>query len=259
MKKTIFLLTAALICGTMQQVYAADDDFEDGLGAGDLFADEENATVQNSKQEQQGTKTLSAFISSRIPASSAKNIENAEKVFCYTVDYAAADYTGYTIDDLAITGSCGELSNEGRNLIKDMVLNNNLVFSTAKDACNINPRILLRYINGIDSTDVLFSAPCHSISFFHGRDISTLNAAPGKNIVEQIVTTYSSLKDKFLSPALLGQMVPNGQVLTQDQKEMVRKINTSESPKKWNSGTASAPAASSSDTQPTRKGWNKLK
>lgn len=259
MKKTIFLLTAALICGTTQQVYAADDDFEDGLGAGDLFADEENATVQNSKQEQQSTKTLSAFISSRIPASSAKNIENAEKVFCYTVDYAAADYTGYTIDDLAITGSCGELSNEGRNLIKDMVLNNNLVFSTAKDACNINPRILLRYINGIDSTDVLFSAPCHSISFFHGRDISTLNAAPGKNIVEQIVTTYSSLKDKFLSPALLGQMVPNGQVLTQDQKEMVRKINTSESPKKWNSGTASAPAASSSDTQPTRKGWNKLK
>ena len=200
MKKTIFLLTAALICGTTQQVYAADDDFEDGLGAGDLFADEENATVQNSKQEQQSTKTLSAFISSRIPASSAKNIENAEKVFCYTVDYAAADYTGYTIDDLAITGSCGELSNEGRNLIKDMVLNNNLVFSTAKDACNINPRILLRYINGIDSTDVLFSAPCHSISFFHGRDISTLNAAPGKNIVEQIVTTYSSLKDKFLSP-----------------------------------------------------------
>lgn len=259
MKKTIFLLTAALICGTMQQVYAADDDFEDGLGAGDLFADEENATVKNSKQEQQSTKTLSAFISSRIPASSAKNIENAEKVFCYTVDYAAADYTGYTIDDLAITGSCGELSNEGRNLIKDMVLNNNLVFSTAKDACNINPRILLRYINGIDSTDVLFSAPCHSISFFHGRDISTLNAAPGKNIVEQIVTTYSSLKDNFLSPALLGQMVPNGQVLTQDQKEMVRKINTSESPKKWNSGTASAPAASSSDTQPTRKGWNKLK
>lgn len=259
MKKTIFLLTAALICGTMQQVYAADDDFEDGLGAGDLFADEENNTVQNSKQEQQSTKTLSAFISSRIPASSAKNIENAEKVFCYTVDYAAADYTGYTIDDLAITGSCGELSNEGRNLIKDMVLNNNLVFSTAKDACNINPRILLRYINGIDSTDVLFSAPCHSISFFHGRDISTLNAAPGKNIVEQIVTTYSSLKDKFLSPALLGQMVPNGQVLTQDQKEMVRKINTSESPKKWNSGTASAHAASASDTQPTRKGWNKLK
>ena len=259
MKKTIFLLTAALICGTMQQVYAADDDFEDGLGAGDLFADEENATVQNSKQEQQSTKTLSAFISSRIPASSAKNIENAEKVFCYTVDYAAADYTGYTIDDLAITGSCGELSNEGRNLIKDMVLNNNLVFSTAKDACNINPRILLRYINGIDSTDVLFSAPCHSISFFHGRDISTLNAAPGKNIVEQIVTTYSSLKDNFLSPALLGQMVPNGQVLTQDQKEMVRKINTSESPKKWNSGTASAPAASGADTQPTRKGWNKLK
>ena len=163
----------------------------------------------------------------------SKNIENAEKVFCYTVDYAQADYSGYTINDLAITGSCGELSADGKNLIKDMLLNNNLVFSTATDSCNINPRILLRYINGIDSTDILLSAPCHSLTFFHGRDISTLNAAPGKDIVEQIVSTYSSLSEKFLSPALLGQMVPNGQVLTQDQKEIVRKINTIESPKKW--------------------------
>ena len=78
--------------------------------------------------------------------------------------------------------------------------------------------------------------------------------------MEQIVTTYSALKEKFLSPALLGQMVPNGQVLTQDQKEIVRKINTIESPKKWSkkqtkNTTAQTPAA----TKPAPKGWNKLK
>ncbi len=256
MKTLPFLLSALLAYSTCLNVYA--DDFIDETDNDDIFSD---TTAAASKQNTPTmNKTLSAFISSRLPASSAKNIENAEKVFCYTVDYAQADYTGYTINDLAITGSCGELSADGKNLIKDMLLDNNLVFSTATDSCNINPRILLRYINGIDSTDILLSAPCHSLTFFHGRDISTLNAAPGKDIVEQIVTTYSSLSEKFLSPALLGQMVPNGQVLTQDQKEIVRKINTTESPKKWNNNqptatTTSTPAA----TKPAAKGWNKLR
>lgn len=256
MKTLPFLLSALLAYSTCLNVYA--DDFTDETSDDDIFTDTDtNVSKQNT---QAANKTLSAFISSRLPASSAKNIENAEKVFCYTVDYAQADYSGYTINDLAITGSCGELSADGKNLIKDMLLDNNLVFSTATDSCNINPRILLRYINGIDSTDILLSAPCHSLTFFHGRDISTLNAAPGKDIVEQIVSTYSSLSEKFLSPALLGQMVPNGQVLTQDQKEIVRKINTIESPKKWSkkqtkNTTAQTPAA----TKPAPKGWNKLK
>lgn len=256
MKTLPFLLSALLAYSTCLNVYA--DDFTDETSGDDIFADTDtNVSKQNT---QTANKTLSAFISSRLPASSAKNIENAEKVFCYTVDYAQADYSGYTINDLAITGSCGELSADGKNLIKDMLLNNNLVFSTATDSCNINPRILLRYINGIDSTDILLSAPCHSLTFFHGRDISTLNAAPGKDIVEQIVSTYSSLSEKFLSPALLGQMVPNGQVLTQDQKEIVRKINTIESPKKWSKKqTTNTTAQTPTATKPAPKGWNKLK
>lgn len=252
----LFLLSFILACGTSFTAAAADDFAE--FDGGDLFTDS-SETQNDTSKNQQKVKTLSSFISSRIPASSAKNIENAEKVFCYTVDYAAADYNGYTIDDLAITGSCGELSQEGKNLIRDMMLNNNLVFSTAKDACNISPRIMLRYVYGIDHTDILISAPCHSLTFFHGRDISTLNAAPGKNIIEQIVTTYSSLRENFLSPALLGQMVGNGQVLTQDQKEIIRKINTGDSPKKWNSNTPNAENNQTQTAQPTRKGWNKLK
>ncbi len=259
--KTLFFLAFSILFGSLSHIAnAADDIFGDTNESGDIFAADTSSNLEDTKNKNEPTeKVLSAFISSRIPASSAKNIDNAEKVFCYTVDYAATDYTGYTIDDLAITGSCGELSDEGRNLIKDMLLNNNLVFSSSSDNCNIAPRILLRYINGIDSTDILISAPCHSLTFFHGRDISTLNAAPGKNIVEQIVTTYSSLGEKFLSPALLGQMVPNGQVLTQDQKEIVRKIGTSSLPKKWSNKPAQAKEDTEATPQPVRKGWNKLK
>ena len=258
MKKPLFLLAFILSCG-ISEIACAADDFSDELSGGDLFTDDvsdfdDKTTAKNDN------KVLSAFISSRIPAASAKNIEKAEKVFCYTVDYAAADFDGYIIDDLAITGSCGELSNDGRQLIKEMLLNNNLAFSSAQDGCNISPRVMLRYINGIDSTDILLSAPCHSLTFFHGRDITTLNAAPGKNIVEQIVTTYSSLKEKFLSPALLGQMVPNGQVLTQDQKEIVRKISTGSSPKKWNTDSKSTQSENSQQqSDSVKKGWNRLK
>ncbi len=256
-KKPIYIIALLLCLANLHLTFAAD--FSDNeLDGGDLFGETDNSAAKEEKEPAKG-KTLSAFISSRLPVSSAKNVENAEKVFCYTVDYAASDYTGYTINDLAITGSCGELSSEGKKLISDMLLNNNLAFSSSMDNCNINPRVLLRYINGIDSTDVLISAPCHSLTFFHGRDISTLNAAPGKNIIEQIVTTYSSLSEKFLSPALLGQMVPNGQVMTQDQKEIVRKITTSESPKKWSTATNNTPADENINKQPVQKGWNKLK
>lgn len=258
MKKPLFISAFILSCGIFGTALAADD-FSDEFGGGDLFADEATESTEKTTAKND-EKVLSAFISSRIPAASAKNIEKAEKVFCYTVDYAAADFDGYTMDDLAITGSCGELSADGRQLIKEMLLNNNLAFSSAKDNCNISPRVMLRYVNGIDSTDVLLSAPCHSLTFFHGRDITTLNAAPGKNIMEQIVTTYSALKEKFLSPALLGQMVPNGQVLTQDQKEIVRKINTGSSPKKWNSESQNTQRENSQQqTAPLKKGWNRLK
>ena len=259
--KTLFFLAFSILLGSLSHnSNAADDIFGDTDDSGALFASDTANSLDDTKdKKEQNGKVLSAFISSRIPASSAKNIDNAEKVFCYTVDYAATDYTGYTIDNLTTTHSCGELSDEGRNLIKDMLLNNNLVFSSSSDSCNIAPRILLRYINGIDSTDILISAPCHSLTFFHGRDISTLNAAPGKNIVEQIVTTYSSLGEKFLSPALLGQMIPNGQVLTQDQKEIVRKIGTSSSPKKWSNKPVQTKEDTEATPQPVRKGWNKLK
>lgn len=257
--KKLFLASVCAACLNIFPALAEEEtsdtpDFD--ISETDLFGE---LSATNAKKAQPA-KTLSAFISSRIPAASSKNIENAEKVFCYTVEYAAADFSGYTVDDLAVTGSCGELSAEGRALIRDAVLGNSSTFSTAVDNCNISPKLLLRYIHGIDSTDVLFSVPCHSLTFFHGKDVSTINAAPGKNILEQIVSTYSSLSEKFLSPALLGQVVPNGQVITQEQKEIVRKLKTTDSPKKWQSESAKINEnAQSSASQPVKKGWNKLK
>jgi hypothetical protein len=124
----------------------------------------------------------------------------------------------------------------------------------------MTPKIMLRYIYGIDSTDILLSSPNPSLTFFHGRDILTINATPGKDIIDQIIKAYSSLSEKFLSPALLGQMVPNGQVITQDQKEIVRKTYSTENLKKWNKPSNKEQETTQPEKKaPVKKGWNKLK
>jgi hypothetical protein len=252
------ILLCAMLIGTT--VYAEDlfGDAESEFGLSD-----DDGLTDNSSQKQNGNisgKVLSSFLSSKIPAASAKNIENAEKVFCYTVEYAPAGYTGYMIDDMAVKGSCGELSTEGTTLVRDVLLGNNSAFSSNSESCNIVPKILLRYINGLDTTDVLISAPCHSLTFFHGREITTVNATPGKDIIEQIINAYSSLEEKFLSPALLGQMVANGKAVTQDQQEIARKVTAAEPVKKWgNKSDDKNGTKAQTNTAPAKKGWNKLK
>lgn len=266
MPKYLFFLLCSLIAFKV----SAQEAFLDDMGL-DFDSDKPDSTFnepkQEQKQQQANNKALSSFISSRLPEAAAKNIEKAEKVFCYTVDYPSAEYSGYIINDMAITGSCGELSKEGIELVRRSLLSNGMAFSTASDNCNISPKIMMRYFNGIDSTDVLYSSPCHSLTFFHGQDIITLNAAPASEIIDEIVNAYSGLKEKFVSPALLGQMVGNGMVVSQNQKEMVRKTEAAPSLKKWNT-EPKEPAAETQtpqnsaapiETKQAPQGWNRLK
>ena len=265
MPKYLFLLPCLFYAfsASAQEAFLDDDmglDF-DSSSSSSAFSEPKKTESIDSQ------KSLSSFISSRLPVSAAKNIEKAEKVFCYTVDYPSADYTGYVVNDMAITGSCGELSKDGIEMIKKAIMNNSMAFSTASDNCNITPKIMLRYFNGIDSTDVLYSSPCHSLTFFHGQEIITLNAAPAKEIIDEIVKAYSNLEEKFISPALMGQMVGNGMVVSQNQKEILRKTEAAPSLKKWSEPEKNS-ASSQSDaknpaapiaTQTAPKGWNRLK
>ena len=229
----------------------------------DFFGLDENENIFSENTEQTNDKNTVAsfsFLSNRLPESTVKNINKAEKVFCYTVDYAPAGYEGYTINDLALKGACGELSQVGRNLIKNSVLDNNTLYSTSKDNCNISPKIMLRYVYGTDYTDVLFSSPCQSLTFFHGRDITTINAAPGAAIIDQIIKAYTGLEEPYLSPALLGQMVGNGQAMNQRDKEVIRRASPSEAPlKKWNTQQPTKEKAQTGNQQPAKSGWNKLR
>ena len=241
-----YLLSALFLILSSGTVKAEEDILGNNI---DSFLDSPAPTSSSAVKK----NFLADFLKSRIPASSALNLEKAEKIFCYTVDYAPADYTGYLIDDLAIKGSCGEISEQGKNILQDAVFANNIAYSTTADKCNISPRVMLRFINGADHTDVLLSYPCPSLTFFHGTNITTINAAPAAEIINKIVNAYVSLEEKYLSPALLGQMVANGQVINQNQKEIVRRMTSSKAPiKRWENKPKE-------DTSSAKSGWNKLK
>ena len=252
----ICVLTLLSILITAGTTASAEDLFgiEDDEG---LFASD-SASLQAGNGYQAAT---SSFLSNRIPESTARNLNKAEKVFCYTVDYTTAGYEGYTINDFALKGSCGELSQAGRDLIKNSVFENNSLYSTSKDNCSISPKIMLRYVYGADYTDVLFSSPCQSLTFFHGRDITTVNAAPGAEIIDQIVKAYESLEEPYKPPALLGQMVGNGQAMSQRDKEILRRSAPTEAPrKKWgNTQQQNNPQAPAANSQPAKTGWNRLR
>ena len=260
--KILCLLASVSLIFLSSNSYAEDDLF-------DVLGESSGSTIGaniSSSADTESSKTLSSFLSSKIPSSTARNIEKAEKIFCYTVanvDLSKEDE--YRLNDnIAVTGSCGEISEAGKTLFKETLWNNASAFSNNLDSCNISPTIALRYVYGPDHTDVLLSYPCPAVTFFHGRDIITVNAAPAEKIIEQISNTYSGLSEKYLSPALMKQMVANGQVMTEDQKEMVRKINSSDiSVKKWNKDTPETNTDDNSlateDPARPRKGWNKLK
>lgn len=249
MKKLYITLAVSLLLCPYTVQAQGEDLFDTGV---DIMGDDTMEIPQNPATKD----TLSDFLAHKLPLASARNINKAEKVYCYTVEYATKDYDGYMIDDLAVKGSCGELSPVGQKLIKDNLFQNSIIYSNSVANCQISPKIVLRYIYGLDHTDVLLSHPCPSVTVFHGRDTTILNAAPGGAVIEQIVTAYSKLEEKFYSPALLGQMVANGQPQNQAQKEMIRLNAPTDTPrKKWDSNTQTE----TQQQQPAKSGWNKLK
>ena len=252
-----FLIFCFLLPHTVQG--AENSDLEEDYETEDFLETEAKEDVQIDKDT--SLNILSEFLSQNITGATALPIKKAEKVFCYLVDYAEKGFEGYMLNGLAIKGYCGELSKDGQVLVSSSLLNNSLAFSKSKTECRIAPKIVLRYVYGVDYTDVLLSSPCPSLTFFHGRDITSINATPGGAIIDQIINAYSSLREDFNSPAMLDQMVGSGVPQTQLQKEFVRRNAPNDaSLKKWNTEQPKTQNnTNNAAQQPAKSGWNKLK
>ena len=189
-------------------------------------------------------------IVSTIGDSAIKNITDSEQVFCYQIASKPENYTGYTLNGMAIVGFCGIINEELQKLIKyELFMNSdNLLFDKTEN-CMVRPQIMLRFIRGIDSTDVLLSSPCHAIAIFYGGKIAAFNAKPAEQIINAIIDPLIKNKIDFASPALFNQLLPVGVAKTETQKQLQKQKN--EPANKWQKKQEEEKAKNS--------GWNKLK
>ena len=177
------------------------------------------------------------------------NIRNAERLFCYHVNSKPQKYSGYTIDDMAVTGFCGVIDDNLRDMLTEQLLGTEEhIDFMHQESCTIQPKVMLRFVRGIDNTDVLISAPCHSLSIFYGGKVKTYNMKPATELLDTIVNAFKATQVKFVSPALLNQLLPIGVVQNESQREILNKENT---PKRaWDN--------KASNQSKDKQGWNSL-
>lgn len=194
--------------------------------------------------------TVLEEISSAIGTSALNNITNSEQVFCYQIANKPDNYTGYTLDGMAIVGFCGVINQQLQTLIKsELMMNPNNILFDVTENCVIRPQIMLRFVRGVDTTDVLLSSPCHALAIFYGGKISAFNAKPAAQIIDAIIDPLVKNKVEFASPALFNQLLPIGVAQTDEQKALLKKKN--EPIKSWQKEQQINAARKS--------GWNKLK
>ena len=212
--------------------------------------DNKNDTASPTWEPNPEHDTILDEIASAIGSSALNNITNSEQVFCYQIANKPENYTGYTINGMAIVGFCGVINPNLQTLIKSELMMNpdNIMFDVTEN-CVIRPQIMLRFIRGIDSTDVLLSSPCHALAIFYGGKISAFNAKPAAQIIDAIIDPLIKNKVDFASPALFNQLLPIGVAQTEEQKALQQKKN--EPIKNWQTEQQKNVARKS--------GWNKLK
>ena len=185
MMKMTALLTAAL----MSLGYGAYD----AKAQATYFGDEPEG-VQSFQQDKDAWRRkdgkrlqILQGISDSIGQAALANITGAEQVFCYQITSRPNNYSGYTINGMVVTGFCGVVAPQLQETIKEQFFStaDNIDFVNS-EKCIIKPKIMIRWVRGVDFTDMLISAPCYSYSIFYGGKVRTFNFRPGAELVDAI-------------------------------------------------------------------------
>ena len=200
-------------------------------------------------------KEITQKMRDTIPVNALRNITEAEQAFCYTVETPEDGYKGYLLDGMAVTGFCGILSKAEIQLFIDEFLRKEESVSNVVAQCIIQPRMILRFMRGVDYSDVLFSSPCNAFSVFYAGSITTFNISPASATENAIIEAYEKKKMAFVSPALLGQVLPIGVPQNDEQRALVKEKSQQGPVRNWQTESKPTPKPATEE----KKGWNKLK
>lgn len=186
------------------------------------------------------------------------NIVNAEQVFCYEVFPNAKNFNGYTLDGFPIRGFCGVLDKKTRDVITPFFFaNQSAVDFDKSEKCSMQPKIIMRFVRGVDFTDVLFSSPCASLAIFYAGKLRVYNYTPIAKEMDEIIKQMEKLHETFVSPALLNQLLPKGIIQNDQQRSLVNKA--SEPVRNWEKKATDKMKKQEEEIQKQNTGWNKLK
>ncbi len=240
-----------------------------GLG---LYDDLLPLGTGNSSSAKKRTRqqTVIPFIQSSLPKATSEaalyNVTHPEQVFCYHVTRKPKDFTGYTLNNFAITDYCGELDMGTTSTTYEALFTQSPNIITATAACAIEPKVMLRFVRGVDYTDVLLSSPCPSFTVFYAGRYTAFNIKQA--VIDDVISQFDKVIDTFNSPALLKKTVANGvadsdkeaEEYEKKQKENMPIMNwkkTEQNPAAENSSVTDTNTDSSQTTP--KKGWGNLK
>lgn len=279
------MLTAVFLVFTGISASAADGDLPPELQGLGLYEDilpigSDGTGGLPSSRRASRQQSIIPFIISSLPkatsAAATNNIANAEQVFCYHVAKKPADFAGYTLDNFAVTGYCGELDIGATATTYEALFTQSPNIITAPAACAIEPRVMLRFVRGVDYTDVLLSSPCPSFTVFYAGRYTAFNIKQG--VIDDIISQFDKENQPFNSPALLKKTVANGTADTDREAEIYEKKQRENAPvMNWKMPAAEedrTPSASGSGSslpqdssakdssgtsKPAARGWGNIK
>ena len=200
------------------------------------------------------------FIKKSIPDAAAYNITNYEQVFCYHIKKLPPNYTGYTLNNFAIVDYCGELNTNTIATSYEALFTQGPNIITTAPGCNLDPKVMLRFVRGVDYTDVVLSSSCASFVVFYSGRFKLFNIKHG--VVNDIISQFDKKRETFNSPTLLKQTVANGIVTTVEEaskldakkRENELKMSWQKEEKKGETTQAKPQNNTTSNT-----GWGKIK
>ena len=194
------------------------------------------------------------FIKSSIPETATYNLMNAEQIFCYNIAKRPKDYTGYTIDGMAVTGFCGELDTGAAATAYEALFTQSPNILTKVADCRIEPRVMLRFARGVDYTDVLLSSPCPSFTIFYAGRYKSFNIKQG--VIDEIIKQLEAKNEPFNSPTLLKQTVANGKAATLSEEELLAKKQKENAPiMNWKQKQETSPKEETTEPKKPATGW----
>ena len=92
---------------------------------------------------------------------------------------------------------------------------------TTPAQCKIEPRLIVRFVRGVDYADVLLSSPCPSFTIFYGGKYKAFNIKLG--VIDDIIKQLSEKTEAFHSPALIKKTIANAEASSAEESEALEK------------------------------------